>query len=294
MANEVAMAKVRALEADAKIALMETKAQALRKSTDNAKEMIDSNMSKNTNIKWTNRLNIIGGIIRGMARPFGVIMKDLSPYLALVVVIMMMSGGFRLGGGGSRMNLGGMSAKRDKIFNKTGGILGSIRNWFERLFSKVAPGYRLRLLMRMLNPFAGYPNTVARARVGSGRCDDVIWNQSGNGVCDRTYEPKDIQWKMDTEKMPELSKAPTELRAIKTANGDKMTVHIPWALQDTFYVPQCSKAYFEVDGKKQSAGYLFEDTGMACKKRELASTLFNDKHRNKGAPLDTYATVAKP
>jgi len=128
-----------------------------------------------------------------------------------------------------------------------------------------------------------------------GRCDQVTWRELGGdgraGLCARTYAPKDINWVMDTDKMPDMNRIPEEMYQKVTKNGRRLQVTIPWALQGTFYVPQCSKAVF---GDGESAADLLKDEGMACRKKEVTVPTYTERYRVKGDAVDAYTSEKDP
>ena len=133
-----------------------------------------------------------------------------------------------------------------------------------------------------------------------GRCDDVEWRQTAGGLCAKTYAPKNIRWVFDLDKLQDVDKLPEEKKKEITSNGEKLQVYIPWSQQGTFYVPQCSRAYFMVkdkDGVEQpvSASYLFVDKGLNCQRVEHDSTEYHVTYRPKGTRNKfDFATESNP
>ena len=228
---------------------------------------------------WWDR---IGSILKSIGSVFTVLLKDLSPYIVLILVIVVLI----------------WIARRSRAPSVGSG--GTMRppktSWFDSYF---LPSYQIR---SFTSYFASEPPGTDRPKEVNGRCDNLEWQQvagSGSGLCVKTYKPNTISWTFDMDKMPELGKIPA---AQSDAMGvtSKMQVYIPWEAQGTFYVPQCTKAYFkEVDenGKEiqTPAAYLFEDKGLICKRVEKTSTQYGTAYRPKGtSDLYDYATEGNP
>ena len=297
-ANPMLLAQT--LQAKAQAMLAEKQLEAIEKNVAIAKDRADTSSSEVATKFRLMKLRMFGSFIKNVAtllrnliRPLGVILKDLSPYIALFVVIMMLFYGYRFGA--PKLNFGSSSKRRDEAFKKFKSRWQRFKDWWAEKLGGIAPGHRYRALMRMLNPLAGHFKKLARPVMVNGRCDDVQWRELGGdgraGMCARTYAPKDIQWVMDADKMPELSRMPDSLYDKTTNGGKKLQVTIPWALQGTFYVPQCSKAQF-ADGT--SAEGLFKDDGMACRKKEVQVPTYGKRYRVKNKAVDDYATESAP
>lgn len=288
------------LQAKAQAMLAEKQLEAIEKNVAIAKDRANTASSDVTTKFRLMKLRMLGSfikniatLIRNLMRPLGIILKDLSPYIALFVVIMMLFYGYRFGT--PKLNFGSSSKRRDEVFNRFKSRWQRFKSWWADKLGILAPGHRYRALMRMLNPLAGRFKKLPRPMMVNGRCDDMEWRELGGdgraGMCARTYSPKDIQWVMDADKMPELSRMPEALYSKVTNGGRKLQVTIPWALQGTFYVPQCSKATF-ADGT--SAGGLFKDDGMACRKKEVQVPVYGKRYRVKNKAVDDYASESKP
>lgn len=288
------------LQAKAQAMLAEKQMEAIEKTAAVAKQRANTSSSEVATKFRLMRLRMFGSFIKNVAtffrnlmRPLGIILKDLSPYIALFVVIMVLFYGYRFGT--PRLNFGSSSKRRDDAFRKMKNRWQRFKDWWADKLGVLAPGHRYRALLRMLNPLAGHFKKLPRPMMVHGRCDNMTWRELGgdgrSGMCASTYSPKDIQWVMDADKMPELSRMPENLYNDVTNGGKKLQVTIPWALQGTFYVPQCSKAQF-ADGT--SAGGLFKDDGMACRKKEVQVPTYGKRYRVKNKSVDDYASEAKP
>lgn len=291
----------RALLDEARAKFLEKQTEALEKQVAIGQKSADAAAYSATKEISTKRLNMfgtfvknIGLLIKNMLRPIGIILKDLSPYIALGVVIWVVFMGKGLPGRAA--NTGASGRRRDSVFNSVKTPFQRFKEWLSRKFAWLAPGYRYRQFMRMFSFLGGSIKTVPRPRMVNGRCDNEEWKELGGdgrpGLCARTFSPKEIQWTFDSDKMPELNKMPEVLYNEKTNQGRRLQVTIPWALQGTFYVPQCSRAKFS-DGT--SAAHLFTDEGMTCRKKEIAAPRFTAKYRPKNASSkDDYATANDP
>jgi len=288
------------LQAKAQAMLAEKQLEAVEKTVAIAKDRANTSSTEVATKFRLMRLRMFGSFIKNVAtffrnlmRPLGIILKDLSPYIALFVVIMVLFYGYRFGT--PRLNFGSSSKRRDDAFRKMKNRWQRFKDWWADKLGVLAPGHRYRALMRMLNPLGGHFKKLPRPMMVHGRCDNMTWRELGgdgrSGMCASTYSPKDIQWVMDADKMPELSRMPENLYESTTNGGKKLQVTIPWALQGTFYVPQCSKAQF-ADGT--SAGGLFKDDGMACRKKEVQVPTYGKRYRVKNKSVDDYASEAKP
>jgi hypothetical protein len=235
---------------------------------------------------WKNRLTAVGNAIVAVVKPLGMILRDLSPYIALAIVFMIMAGALR--GGKLRAP---QPFRKLQIMNKTKSTWQKFKAWFKKQLQIFMPGYKLRALSRILNPFAADVPSNPRPIETYGRCDNTEWRQTGGnkaGLCVRTYKPDKVTWTLDVDKMPELSKLPTPMTKELQKNGERLQIYIPWALQGTFYVPQCSKAYFvetDKDGKQVQtpAAHLLKDKGLSCERLEKASTQYGVTYRPKSS-----------
>jgi hypothetical protein len=220
---------------------------------------------------WT----FISSILSSIGSVFKVILRDLSPYLALFIVIIVFLGGLSLLAGG-----GGRSQSRYRSKDAPKEPYAWLR-WF-------SPGYKIRSLF---NYFKGNVKSIKRPIEKYGRCDNVEWQHtggSGSGLCVRSYAPKDIEWNLGSDKIQDLKRLPKELSDKLTKDGQKLKIYIPWAEQGPFYVPQCSKAYFKVldssgNEQKESAAYLLKDNGLTCERVTKESKKYGVMYRPIGA-----------
>lgn len=288
------------LQAKAQAVLAEKQTEAIEKTTAIAQQQANASTSAVNRKFFYIQLRMIGQfiknvatLIRNLLKPLGIILKDLSPYIALALVIYLLFWGYTHGA--PKLKFGESSKRRDDVFKKQKTRWERFRDWLGERLAFLAPGHRYRQILRMLNPLAGTFKKLPRPVMPHGRCDDVNWRELGGdgraGLCARTNAPKDLQWIMDTDKMPELGRLPNALYAKATNGGKKLQVTIPWALQGTFYVPQCAKATF-ADGAP--AGGLFKDEGMACRRLEVRVPTYGQMYRVKGGALDDYATASDP
>ncbi len=211
--------------------------------------------------------------IKAFFAPFGTLLKDFSPYLVLLIIILLFIG---LAAAPSRKNRPGR-----KLPTSSG---TKIKNGLKKLLEKLFPTTALR---RWFNPF-GKVETIPRTQNG-GRCDNMGWRQQndpsepyGGGLCTRTFDPKPYEWQIDTSKNPDYDKLPGKIQTMLT--GEKTKVYIPYAKQATFYVPQCNDAYYIVgDEKKKFADDgtpLLVDNGLSCTlAQKPLPTLHTSKYR---------------
>lgn len=197
------------------------------------------------------------GWFKQFASGFGIFMRDFSPYLVLLVIILLFVG------------MAAAPAKKSRpgrTLPTTGG--SKIKNMLKKFLEMLFPTQTIR---KWFNPF-GKVDTIPRTQNG-GRCDNVGWRQQndpsepyGGGLCTRTFDPKPYEWQIDTSKNPDFDKLPSKMQSALT--GAKTTVYIPYAKQATFYVPQCNDAYYmQGDQKRKFADDgtpLLVDNGLSC------------------------------
>lgn len=250
--------------------------------TDAQKLIASSAASVASNVGWKAFWGRIWTILSTIGNVFKLVLRDLTPYIALIIVILLLIWISRRKSAPSMGRGGQMSAPE--------------LNWFDKYF---LPSYQIRSLT---NFFSGDPPGIDRPKEPNGRCDNIEWQHtggSGTGLCVKTYKPDTITWTLDMDKMPELSKLPTKITDMMKVT-DRMQVYIPWESQGTFYVPQCSKAYFkEMDsnGKEvtTSASYLFKDKGLTCERVEKDSWSYGTQYRPKDSvDLYDFATEKYP
>lgn len=212
-------------------------------------------------------------------------LKDLSPYIVLAVVILVIIGGAK--SASAFRPLRDLDAKRKKEFSKAKSRFERLKTWIKTklkwLIKLITPSYRVRLFVRMLLPFGGKGNQIPRQRIMSGRCDNHRWiqvNENGDpdldmdgrrGYCFSAIRPENIEWELDVSRMPDYNDLPQQT---KKSMQSRMTVVIPYddetSVKDgnTFFVPRCDKAYYknakDANGKNVPAT-LLEDMGTSCK-----------------------------
>lgn len=201
----------------------------------------------------------------------GPLMRDFSPYLVLIILILILIGG--ISSSSSRSQPG-------RKINTSSGT--KVKNALQSLFEKIFP---VHIMRKWFNPF-GKVDSIKR-NMNGGRCDNLAWLQKndrnepyGGGLCVKTFDPKPFEWQLDTSKNPDFDKLPAKMQADLT--GSKTKVYIPYAKQATFYVPQCSKAYY-LDGEKkvvfaQKGSPLLVDNGLSC---SLAQRPLGSLHTSK-------------
>lgn len=267
-----------------------------------ASENVDVNRAAATNAMQTNNSEVaikqsallwskldkifgwIGKILSSIGSVLKPLFRDLTPYIALILVILFIIGIAR-------------SASSPAIASQAAtGINPPQLSWYNSWFT---PGYQLRSLFSV---FGTNQPTVNRPTEVNGRCDNVEWQHTGGddtGLCVKTYKPETINWTLDSDKMPEIGKLPPKL-AQRMNTSMRMQVYIPWEEQGTFYVPQCSRAYFkEMDDNGNEihtpAGYLFNDKGLVCERVEKKSTEYGTAYRPKTTTnLYDFATDSNP
>lgn len=161
------------------------------------------------------------------------------------------------------------------------------------------------LLKKYLNYFNTKINSTDRPKEVTGRCDMMEWKQEGgagnSGLCTRVYSPDTIRWTFDVDKFPDLTSLPEDMYQSITANGDRLTMYIPWSVEGSFYVPMCSQAYFKIqnpDGtvtNDNSASKLLKDNGMSCERLVKDSMSYTIRYRPKNSNnLYNYASEDDP
>jgi hypothetical protein len=230
---------------------------------------------------WKNIWDRISNIFKALWDVLKYILRDLSPYIALIIVILLIIG---------------TSMRRPRPTYNNGRRNPPRLTFWDKWFT---PSYNVRSMLRM---FSGSPPSASRPKEIYGRCDNVEWQHTGgngSGLCVKTYKPETISWTFDTDKMPELNKIPSKLYDSMNYSS-KMQVFIPWAEEGTFFVPKCSGAYFkELDEngneKKTPAGYLFDDKGLICQRVEKNSKQYGTAYRPKTSDnLYDFASEGNP
>lgn len=261
----------------AKVAAADLQAQSLKHAADAQEQLANTKTSEARFEKVRKILVMIGSFIKNFistfGKGFGVLWYRLSGYVAILVVLWFLF-----------VFLPGLKKKkrrnpRTRRNQKKPSLMSRFMAWISRIIGKMFPSSSMSMFSRW-NPMGSQVTSIPRPLIGSGRCDNVTWKETGAdgtpGFCTKTYQPEKLKWLMEMDRMPELAKLPEPLQKQITQNGDKLQVYIPYAQQGTFYVPQCSQAYTitkDSTGKEvqESAGHLFEDTGLACLRTEKSS-----------------------
>jgi hypothetical protein len=271
---------------------IELQTQNSTKTANATADQVSSNIAKN---RVEIAMTFIKPIFSAIWKVVVTLLRDLSPYIALILVIYFL---IVISRGGRRSS----SQQNQRDDDKEDG-------WWESIKKKTAgffePSYQLRSFFSSLRFGKKDLPFIERRKLRSGRCDNIKWMETGgegqDGLCIRTYKPKPIRWVLDTDRMPELEKMPEQIVMDLKSGGDHLTVYIPWEQQGTFYVPQCDKAYYlkiDDNGKerKVSASRLLVENGLTCKRAELPSKMFAGvRYRPKGMKNKvTFASVDDP
>lgn len=290
MVSELEKAQMRKLELEnaaleAKLDLMSKQGEAMEQDMVNKRVQATAAETKATMAQKTVSLAYTTTITKGIwtflsfifssiGGLFKILLRDLSPYIALFIVILVFIGLFSARSSRSSSNSRYRSPNAPK----------PPFQWL-RFFT---PSYKVR---SMFNYFNGNVKNIKRPIEKYGRCDNVEWQHNGgsaSGLCVRTYAPKDIEWSLGPDKIQDLKRLPKQLSDKLTKDGQKMKIYIPWAEQGPFYVPQCSKAYFKVldasgNEKKENASYLLKDNGLTCERVTKESKKYGVMYRPIGA-----------
>lgn len=205
----------------------------------------------------------------------GPLFKDFSPYLVLILLIVLLIGAAAV-----------PKPKPSPGRKITMSWWEKLKRFIKMLLEKIFPVHTIR---RLFNPF-GKVDTIPRTQ-NAGRCDNAEWREYidpsepyGGGFCKKTYHPKPYVWNIDQNKLPDYDKLPDKMKRTITKDGKAMQVFIPYALQSTFYVPQCNDAYYidqdaqgnEIEKKFSDEGMpLLQDKGLTCSLVEKDSNQAN-------------------
>ena len=232
----------------------------------------------------------IWSVLAAIGNFLKVFLRDLSPYIALLLVILFIIWAF-----GSRSGGSGRSS-RNRATRSNAMRSSNLFGW-TKVFM---PSYRARSIF---NFFKGNPKSIARPIERFGRCDNAEWQHRGGdgaGLCVHTLTPKDIEWTLSDDKISDLRKLPQKLKSVATKNNQKLKIYIPWAAQGPFFLPQCSLAYFKVmddNGveRKEDASYLLRDNGMTCERIVRESAKFGVAYRPRDSENKRdFATEGNP
>lgn len=222
----------------------------------------------------------------------GPLFKDFSPYLVLILLIVLL--------------VGAAALPSPKI--KPGRKLQmtwweKLKRYLKKMLDKLFPVHVIR---KWFNPL-GKVDSIERTQ-NAGRCDNSEWREYidssepyGGGFCKKTYKPKPYTWNIDQSKLPEYDKLPKKLQTLITKDGKRTQVFIPYALQSTFYVPQCNDAYYidkdangnDVEKKFADEGIpLLEDKGLTCSLVVKASNASNNNQPYKSRYRETVNNTA--
>ena len=254
---------------------------------------------------WDTRLTMFQKIVYIITYPLRLIVRFVgfrpyADYFAVILFILFLIGAvwffFDLPGRAIRSGINGTMSVFEWIGNKLSWLFFG---WIPR------PNwtYKLRLASQVASPFKGEAvGGAPRPVAANGRCDQMQWREVGtaDGMCARTTSPKPIQWVLNADAMPELSKMPPELvQQWTNSQSNKMKVNIPYKLKGMYFTPQCNDATF-TDGT--SAGHLLQDDGLQCKRVEKPSQPYSEKDerwRPKSESkfyqgVDAFATATTP
>lgn len=297
--NELAKAQARKLELEnanleSKLEVMSKQSAAIDEDITNKRIQTSAAETKAYVAKkdvsmrwWSGIFSAIWSFLSSIGKVFLVLLRDLSPYIALAIVIIVFIIIFSTGSSSRPANprYANRNAPRSSSYN---------------IFGWLSPGYKVR---SMMNYFNGNVKSIQRPIEKWGRCDNMEWQHmggNGSGLCVRTYKPKDIEWSLSPDKIPDLKKLPKTVSDKITNNGERLKIYIPWAEQGPFYVPQCSKAYFKTlasDGteKQVSATHLLKDNGLTCERMSFTAEKYGVSYRPVGSKkLDEYASDSNP
>ena len=171
-------------------------------------------------------------------------MKNISPYIVLVLVIMLF--------------LGWTFCRPKRRRPNSGVRKHSLGRWIDDkiltpLEILIKPGYKFRQVIHVFTPLKGNTKSLPRNVLSVGRCDNQNWIQLDGGAkvkltadrskgsCFAATRPKDIVWNMDISKMPEYNDLSAETQR---ELDKKLKVFIPYGegpnntkSTNTFFVP---------------------------------------------------------
>lgn len=147
-----------------------------------------------------------------------------------------------------------------------GGAGSSFTNWLANMNVDTSWLYKIRLG----ETTDGIPKVTRKLEV-SGRCDNINRIELDDKQCLNLDLPQTIEWNIQTKDIPEWDSLPSIVQRKLSENGKKLTIYIPWELEDGKFTPNCSQAYF---ANGTSAGHLFTDMDGICKKKVLPARLY--------------------
>lgn len=146
-------------------------------------------------------------------------------------------------------------------------------SWFQMQLDKLKnlmkPGYQILSFIRMFSK--NQETLFPRERMAEGRCDNMN-RMDGGAECFASTKPEDLSWTIDTDKMDNWTLLPKEFQ---NQNADKLNVYMPYIVQNSFYVPQCTGAYYKTASGDHKPINLYDEGGTSCNFRTVNSTLYN-------------------
>ena len=216
---------------------------------------------------------VIAAVFAPMAYVIVTVFFFLAPYIALIIIILLIFGAFRFA-----LRPSGRSNREPSIWDR-----------FKRIF-KFSYGTK-----KVLRKVGGKQNMngIPRPILSDGSCDEFEWRSVGGNKCQRMLVPKPIEWTLDENNVTDLNELPDDVSSSLIEN--RTLVKIPWVEKKGVYVPQCKAAVYP-DDNNSPAGYLFDgEDDTKCKKAVKASKSYTLEYRPKDAPsLDTYASSKSP
>lgn len=194
---------------------------------------------------------------------------NVMPYLVIILIFVLLTW--------SASRRSSSSSKKQSSIMATKGALGKLWYMIKSFFNTyignaLSFGAGTRSFFAMLNPFGADLPSINRDREHAGRCDNLNFFEVGS-KCQNTVRPKDFEWVIDPAEFREYEQVPDEVKQ-KLLIDKSLKVIIPVEKNDTFYAPQCDKAYYD-DGQQTLAELLEDsDDGRYCKKRYVESTNF--------------------
>lgn len=219
------------------------------------------------------------------------ILKDLSPYIVLVLVIVLF---IMLVRGTFGKTIRRVDKKRAQAFSKAKSRWKRFIAWIKAKLAPirkfVTPGYKMRLFFQMIMPFGSENKGIPRQRIQSGRCDNMRWIQLNandapqldldgeKGYCFSAIRPENIEWSIEPSKIPDFFDLPQN---VQKGLQSRMKIVIPFDQEssikngNTFFIPRCDKAYYKdlktPDGQRVPAP-LLDELGTSCRLKSYPFT----------------------
>jgi hypothetical protein len=190
------------------------------------------------------------------------------PYVILILVICILIGAI-----GAIAGIGSI-----------GGAGMDDNHWYspyvKPIYNFLRPGYSTIMMMRRLNGNVVL-QTIPRQTILSGRCDMNTWKENPSteghlGTCTNPVKPDDIEWNIKASSNPELSQLPSEYKKQNAHVVADATVVMPWSTEQTFYVPDCTKAYFKNQSRPSTDGTCNENETLIDKTCYTLANLFEE------------------